>query len=142
MESYPSVMMVENAERFGLAQLHQLRGRVGRGEYQSYCIFVSTSESRTTMERLKILNESGDGFYIAGQDLKLRGPGELFGVRQSGMMKFELGDVFADAPILQQASEAADRILLEDPAFERVENSALLRVLEKSEAFASDFRSI
>lgn len=137
-----SVMMVENAERFGLAQLHQLRGRVGRGEYQSYCIFVSTSESRTTMERLKILNESGDGFYIAGQDLKLRGPGELFGVRQSGMMKFELGDVFADAPILQQASEAADRILLEDPAFERVENSALLRVLEKSEAFASDFRSI
>ena len=94
------------------------------------------------MERLKILNESGDGFYIAGQDLKLRGPGELFGVRQSGMMKFELVDVFADAPILQQASEAADRILLEDPAFERVENSALLRVLEKSEAFASDFRSI
>ena len=137
-----TVMMVENAERFGLAQLHQLRGRVGRGEYQSYCIFVSTSESKTTMARLKILNESNDGFYISGQDLKLRGPGELFGIRQSGMMKFELGDVFADAPILQQASEEADRMLSEDPDFLKAENSLLFRFLEKSAANAVDFRSI
>lgn len=137
-----TVMMVENAERFGLAQLHQLRGRVGRGDHQSYCIFVSTSESRSTMERLKILNESNDGFYISGQDLKLRGPGELFGVRQSGVMKFELGDVFADASVLQQASEEADRLLLKDPDLRKEENNALLRVLKKSEARAVDFRSI
>ncbi len=137
-----TVMMVENAERFGLAQLHQLRGRVGRGKHQSYCIFVSTSESRATMARLKILNESNDGFYISSQDLKLRGPGELFGIRQSGMMKFELGDVFADAPVLQQASEEADRMLLDDPDFLKSENSALLQVLEKSAAKAVDFRSI
>lgn len=137
-----TVMMVENAERFGLAQLHQLRGRVGRGEHQSYCIFVSTSENKTTMERLKILNESNDGFCISSQDLKLRGPGELFGIRQSGVMKFELGDVFADAPVLQQASEAADKLLSEDPDFERVENSSLLYVLEKAAVKAVDFRSI
>ena len=137
-----TVMMVENAERFGLAQLHQLRGRVGRGEYQSYCIFVSTSESRATMARLKILNESNDGFYISSQDLKLRGPGELFGMRQSGMMKFELGDVFTDAAVLQQASEEADRVLSEDPDFLKEENKALLRVLERSAANAADFRSI
>lgn len=137
-----TVMMVENAERFGLAQLHQLRGRVGRGEHQSYCIFVSTSENKTTMERLKILYESNDGFYISSQDLKLRGPGELFGIRQSGVMKFELGDVFADAPVLQQASEAADKLLSEDPDFERVENSSLLYVLEKAAVKAVDFRSI
>lgn len=137
-----TVMMVENAERFGLAQLHQLRGRVGRGEHQSYCIFVSTSENKATMERLKILNESNDGFYISGQDLKLRGPGELFGIRQSGMMKFELGDVFTDAPILQQASEEADRLLAEDPAFAKAENHSLLQVLEKSESASVDFRSI
>jgi len=137
-----TVMMVENAERFGLAQLHQLRGRVGRGEHQSYCIFVSTSESRATMARLKILNESNDGFYISGQDLKLRGPGELFGFRQSGMMRFELGDVFADAPILQRASEEADRLLADDPDFLKEENKALFRVLEKSAANVVDFRSI
>ncbi len=87
------------------------------------------------MERLKILNESNDGFYISSQDLKLRGPGELFGIRQSGIMKFELGDVFADAPVLQQASEEADRLLREDP-------DALLGVLEKAAVKAVDVRSI
>ena len=74
-----TVMMVENAERFGLAQLHQLRGRVGRGKHQSYCIFVSGSDSKDTKKRLEILNKSNDGFYIASEDLKLRGPGDLFG---------------------------------------------------------------
>ncbi len=110
-----TVMMVENAERFGLAQLHQLRGRVGRGEYQSYCIFVSSNEKKETMERLDILNKSNDGFRIAAQDLKLRGPGELFGVRQSGELSFQIGDVYADAAILQEAADAADTILNEDP---------------------------
>ena len=81
-----TVMMVENAERFGLAQLHQLRGRVGRGEHQSYCIFIQGNNEENTSKRLKILNESNDGFYIAGEDLKLRGPGDLFGIRQSGLI--------------------------------------------------------
>ncbi len=137
-----AVMMVENAERFGLAQLHQLRGRVGRGEHQSYCIFVSTSDNKTTMERLKILNESNDGFYISSQDLKLRGPGDLFGIRQSGIMSFELADIFTDAPVLQQASEAVDRFLSEDPDFREERSGALLHVLEKAESKAVDFRSI
>ncbi|MDE7357961.1 MAG: ATP-dependent DNA helicase RecG, partial [Lachnospiraceae bacterium] len=109
-----TVMLVENAERFGLAQLHQLRGRVGRGDRQSYCIFISKSERPETMERLKILNESNDGFYIAGKDLALRGPGDLFGIRQSGDMHFVLGDIYRDAAVLQRASEWADRVLAED----------------------------
>ena len=101
-----TVMMVENAERFGLAQLHQLRGRVGRGEHQSYCIFVCGSSSRDAWERLEILNKSNDGFYIASEDLKLRGPGDIFGIRQSGDMDFKLGDIFTDASILKAAAEA------------------------------------
>mgnify|MGYP002509502593 FL=1 len=137
-----TVMMVENAERFGLAGLHQLRGRVGRGEHQSYCIFVSTSENKATMERLKILNESNDGFYISAQDLKLRGPGDLFGIRQSGMLEFELGDVFTDASILQQASDEADEILAKDPDLEAPGHYALKKFLEETDARAVDFRTI
>ena len=106
-----TVMMIENAERFGLAQLHQLRGRVGRGKHQSYCIFMSGSKAKETRERLNILNESNDGFKIASEDLRLRGPGDLFGIRQSGMMDFKLGDVFQDAKVLQMAHEAADLLL-------------------------------
>ena len=109
-----TVMMVENAERFGLAQLHQLRGRVGRGEHQSYCIFIQGNNEENTSKRLKILNESNDGFYIAGEDLKLRGPGDLFGIRQSGLMEFKLGDIYNDAGILKNASEAAGEILALD----------------------------
>ncbi len=137
-----TVMMVENAERFGLAGLHQLRGRVGRGEHQSYCIFISTSENKATMERLKILNESNDGFYISAQDLKLRGPGDLFGIRQSGMLEFELGDVFTDASILQQASDEADEILAKDPDLEAPGHYALKKFLEETDARAVDFRTI
>ena len=106
-----TVMMIENAERFGLAQLHQLRGRVGRGQYQSYCIMVRASDSKKVKERLEILNKSNDGFFIASEDLKLRGPGDVFGVRQSGLLEFKIGDVFTDASILQKASEAAQNIL-------------------------------
>lgn len=103
-----TVMMVENAERFGLSQLHQLRGRVGRGKYQSYCIFMSDSKGKETKKRLEILGKSNDGFYIAGEDLKLRGPGDLFGIRQSGDLRFTLGDIFTDADILKEACEAAE----------------------------------
>ena len=109
-----TVMMVENAERFGLAQLHQLRGRVGRGEYQSYCIFMQGNQEQVS-KRLEILNKSNDGFYIAGEDLKLRGPGDLFGIRQSVDMEFKIGDIYNDSAILTKASEAADEILALDP---------------------------
>lgn len=110
-----TVIMIENAERFGLAQLHQLRGRVGRGKYQSYCIFMTASKSKETKERLDILNHSNDGFRIASEDLRLRGPGDLFGIRQSGLMNFRLGDVYQDAKILKMANEAASEILKADP---------------------------
>ena len=126
-----TVIMIENAERFGLAQLHQLRGRVGRGKYQSYCIFMTASKSDETKERLDILNHSNDGFFIAGEDLRLRGPGDLFGIRQSGIMDFKVGDVFQDSLILRQAAEAAGEILREDSKMEKPENTRLFAALEK-----------
>ncbi|WP_238483637.1 ATP-dependent DNA helicase RecG [Anaerosporobacter faecicola] len=109
-----TVMMIENAERFGLAQLHQLRGRVGRGKYQSYCILVSGSRSKETKKRLEILNTSNDGFYIAGEDLKLRGPGDLFGIRQSGEMEFKLADIYNDATVLKEANETAKNMTIKE----------------------------
>ena len=105
-----TVMMIENAERFGLAQLHQLRGRVGRGSAQSYCIIMSGNTDEATMERLEILNKSNDGFFIASEDLRLRGPGDLFGIRQSGDMTFKIGDIYQDADCLKEANEAANRL--------------------------------
>ena len=114
-----TVIMIENAERFGLAQLHQLRGRVGRGKHQSYCIFMSASKSDETKERLDILNHSNDGFFIAGEDLRLRGPGDLFGIRQSGILDFKVADVFQDAKTLKAASEEAGEILKDDPELEQ-----------------------
>lgn len=137
-----TVMMVENAERFGLAQLHQLRGRVGRGDAQSYCIFMSKSQKPETMSRLKILNESNDGFYIASQDLKLRGPGDLFGIRQSGDLHFTLGDIYQDAGILQRASDWADKILKQDGTLIKEEYAALWRHLDQAAINEVDFRSI
>lgn len=124
-----TVMMIENAERFGLAQLHQLRGRVGRGKHQSYCIFMTASKAKEAKERLDILNHSNDGFKIASEDLKLRGPGDLFGIRQSGLMNFRLGDVYQDAKILQKANEAADLLIRE--------NSDWLKKIPEYESTAS-----
>lgn len=137
-----TVMLVENAERFGLAQLHQLRGRVGRSDKQSYCIFISKSERPETMERLKILNESNDGFYIAGKDLALRGPGDLFGIRQSGDLQFALGDIYRDAAVLQSASDWADKVLAEDAELAGEELAALKASLDRHERNEVDFRSI
>lgn len=105
-----TVMLVENAERFGLAQLHQLRGRVGRGREQSYCIFITTTDQNDTMERLQVLNKSNDGFFISSEDMRLRGPGDLFGIRQSGQFEFKLGDIYQDAAILQEAQECAAKL--------------------------------
>lgn len=104
-----TVMMVENAERFGLAQLHQLRGRVGRGNLQSYCIFMSGKKDKDTMERLNVLEKSNDGFYIAGEDLKMRGPGDFFGIRQSGELMFKVGDIYNHADMLRAAQDVYDR---------------------------------
>lgn len=104
-----TVIMIENAERFGLAQLHQLRGRVGRGSAQSYCILMTGQESKEAKERLSVLAGSNDGFYIAEEDLKIRGQGDLFGIRQSGDQLFALADIFEDAAVLRQAGEEARR---------------------------------
>ena len=106
-----TVMMIEDANRFGLATLHQLRGRVGRGKDQSYCIFVSNNRSEEAMERLSILNESNNGFEIAAKDLEMRGPGEFLGIRQSGALSFKYFDVFRDAELAAKASEAVDGII-------------------------------
>lgn len=137
-----TVMMVENAERFGLAQLHQLRGRVGRGEDQSYCIFIQGNGSKTISHRLEILKKSNDGFAIAEEDLKLRGPGDLFGVRQSGIAVFEMGDIYRDRDILVEANEAAHSILSEDPTLESMENIALKRRLERYMKQQNDYNPL
>ena len=138
-----TVMMVENAERFGLAQLHQLRGRVGRGEFQSYCIFISTSDAKETMERLQILNHSNDGFHIASEDLKLRGPGDIFGIRQSGEFAFVLGDIYTDANILKEASDAVEQLLVSDPELTDDDSLALVNYFKEHTAVnVVDFRTI
>ena len=126
-----TVMMIENAEKFGLAQLHQLRGRVGRGNAQSYCIMINTSNSKAAKKRLEILNKSNDGFYIASEDLKLRGPGDFFGIRQSGDLAFDIGDIYQDATELQDAAESVKAILEIDPELEREEHGALKRELQR-----------
>ncbi|MDO5702983.1 MAG: ATP-dependent DNA helicase RecG, partial [Lachnospiraceae bacterium] len=121
-----TVMLVENAERFGLAQLHQLRGRVGRGEHQSYCIFMSGIRADEAAGRLEVLRDSDDGFVIAQKDLELRGPGDILGIRQSGDPQFLLADVTRDADIMKAAGEMAAAILEADPELESPENSVLL----------------
>ena len=114
-----TVMMIENAERFGLAQLHQLRGRVGRGKEQSYCIMVNASGDKGKNARLEVLNKSNDGFFIASEDLRLRGPGDIFGLRQSGDLEFKIADIYTDAVTLKQVSEDVDALLLEDENLDR-----------------------
>ncbi len=107
-------MMIENAERFGLAQLHQLRGRVGRGKYQFLLYLHECLKIKGNERTAEYRNHSNDGFKIASEDLRLRGPGDLFGIRQSGLMNFKLGDIYQDAKILQMANEAADQLTEED----------------------------
>lgn len=125
-----TVMMVENAERFGLAQLHQLRGRVGRSEHQSFCIFVDTQNSEKSKQRLQILAHSNDGFEIAEQDLKLRGPGDIFGVRQSGALDFAIADIYEDGALLREAAEDAAFVLKTDPELSLPEHAALRKELD------------
>ncbi len=125
-----NLMIIENAERFGLAQLHQLRGRVGRGGEQAYCILIAGDTSRKTMQRLRVIEKSTDGFYVAEQDLKLRGPGELRGTRQSGLPDLQLGDLTSDVEIIESARNAAKRVLEADPYLTAPEHQALRRELQ------------
>ncbi len=114
-----SVMVVENAERFGLSQLHQLRGRVGRGPYQSYCILISDNKSDETRQRLRVMVKTADGFQIAEEDLRLRGPGDFFGQRQHGLPGLKIADLGCDTRLLQEARRAAETLLREDPELSR-----------------------
>ncbi len=126
-----TVMLIENAERFGLAQLHQLRGRVGRGGYQSYCIMMSNNKKPETKKRLEIMNQSNDGFFIASEDLKSRGPGDLFGIRQSGDLDFGLGDIFQDAAELKNASDCAKKFVEGKYQISDTEKRAILEKVEE-----------
>ena len=128
-------MMIENAERFGLATLHQLRGRVGRGDAQSYCIFMAGQMTEEIGERLLVLNRSNDGFRIAEKDFELRGPGDLLGIRQSGEAYFKAADPVRDRDMLKAAGELAAVIMQDDPMLTG-EEYAVLR--EKIRKYISD----
>lgn len=126
-----SIILIYNAERFGLAQLHQLRGRVGRGEHQSYCILFNESKSEISWERMKVMTESTDGFYIANKDMELRGSGDIFGTRQSGEMDFRVAEFGRDINILKYAQLEASNILSEDKELEKEENRNLKDAIKK-----------
>ena len=121
------IMMVENAERFGLSQLHQLRGRVGRGNVQSHCILVSDAQNQQAKRRMWIMSHSNDGFKIAEEDLKLRGPGDFFGQRQHGLPALKIADMNSDMAVLREAQEAAHAILKADPNLEEDSHQGLRR---------------
>ncbi len=123
--SNATVMVIENADRFGLAALHQLRGRVGRGSFESYCILKSDNKSIKSRERLKIMEKSNNGFDIAEKDLELRGPGDFFGIRQSGLPEFKLANLLKDISILKSAQEAAKDIITSDKYLESDVNKSI-----------------
>ena len=126
-----SIMIVENAERFGLAQLHQLRGRVGRGEYKSYCILKYQGKSDVIRQRMKTMQETNDGFVIAEKDLELRGSGEFFGTRQHGIPEFKIANLFEDMPILKKVQSLAMKIENEDAKLELEKNRPLKKLIDK-----------
>jgi ATP-dependent DNA helicase RecG len=127
-----SLMVVENAERFGLAQLHQLRGRVGRGQYQSYCILFNESRSEVARERMKVMESTSDGFIISEKDLELRGPGDFFGTRQHGIPELKIANLYRDMEMLKKAQEAALKLTAQDKLLKSRENQLLgLAVKEK-----------
>lgn len=126
-----SIMIIENAERFGLAQLHQLRGRVGRGQYQSYCILKYNSNSDVVRQRMKIMQETNDGFIIAQKDLELRGSGEFFGTKQHGLPEFKIANLFEDMNILKQVQSVALKIEAEDPELNEEKNAKLKKIVQE-----------
>ena len=119
------LMVIENAERYGLAQLHQLRGRVGRGQYASTCVLISDATGDEAKHRLKTMCSTADGFKIAEEDLKMRGPGDFFGSRQHGLPKMRIADLMTDMSVLREAKEAVESIVADDPTLSRPENKAL-----------------
>lgn len=125
------IMVIENAERFGLAQLHQLRGRVGRGQYQSTCILISDAQNEEAVRRLRVMCQTNDGFKIADEDLKLRGPGDFFGSRQHGLPNLKIADLMGDMPLFREAQEAAQALIAADPALEQPENSLLQKEVQR-----------
>jgi ATP-dependent DNA helicase RecG len=127
-----SVMIIENAERFGLAQLHQLRGRVGRGAEQSFCILMTGARlSNESKQRISVMCQTNDGFIIAEEDLKLRGPGDIEGTRQSGTINLRLADLVADGTILEAARTTANELIENDPSLSKPEHYALLKYVEE-----------
>jgi len=126
-----SIMIVENAERFGLAQLHQLRGRVGRGEYKSYCILKYQGNSEVIRQRMKVMQDTNDGFVISEKDLELRGSGEFFGTKQHGLPEFKIANLFQDMPILKEVQAVCYRILEKDPKLKMPENERLYRMTKE-----------
>lgn len=137
-----TVMMIENAERFGLAQLHQLRGRVGRGKEQSYCIFIYSNNNEQVKDRLKVLEKSNDGFLIASEDMKRRGPGDLFGIRQSGALDFKIADIYQDGELLKNADSDIKAILEEDYHLNLEIHSSLKEYIMRDEHLGVDFTTI
>ena len=137
-----TVMMIENSERFGLSQLHQIRGRVGRGKEQSYCIFINTSDDDETRKRLEVMNNTNDGFKIAEEDLKMRGPGDLFGIRQSGEIGFRLGDIYHDSDLVKESAVDADRILKSDPELDQPQHAVLKELIATKSANSVDFTTL
>ncbi len=126
-----NMMIIENAERFGLAQLHQLRGRVGRGEYQSYCILKYQGNSEVIRERMKVISSTNDGFVISEKDLELRGTGEFFGTRQHGLPEFKIANLFEDVEMLKQVQEIAIEIINQDPLLEQKEHQTLRKLVDE-----------
>ncbi|MCX7806917.1 MAG: helicase-related protein, partial [Planctomycetota bacterium] len=126
-----TVMMIENAERFGLSTLHQLRGRIGRSGLKSWCFLMARAETEDARERLRIMCETRDGFRIAEEDFRLRGPGEFFGTSQHGMPELKVADIFRDEVLLMQAREDAQRVIEDDPDLSKPSNAALRARVEK-----------
>ena len=131
-----NLMLIENSERFGLAQLHQLRGRIGRGEHKSYCLLMTDARaSLTAGEKLRVMEESSDGFVIAEADMKLRGPGDILGTAQSGLPPLKLGDLLLDGDLMRQARAAAKDLFESDPSLRREENRRFRVYIVESKKF-------